>query len=62
MSLDVLNRLLADPKLNLPKHRRSVSEGGSNLKWLKDHIEDKNEISSELRSLLDTPIQNLVKG
>jgi hypothetical protein len=62
MSLVTLNELLADPSLNLPKHRRNVSEGGSNLKWLKDHIEEKNTISPELRVLLDTPIQNLVKG
>lgn len=51
--LEELNKLLST--LNLPAHRKTVNDSGSNLPWLRKHVHKKNEVSPELQTLLDTP-------
>lgn len=61
MLLNRLNDLLSDPLLDLPFHRRKVDKSGQNLVWLNKHIEQRNVISSELKTLLTKSITELTR-
>lgn len=56
-----LNDLLNNKKLNLPDHRREVSSD-THLKWLAQHIKERNpDVPEEIMSLLAMTL-NQLKG
>ncbi len=57
--LERLNVLLKE--LNLPDHRKIVSDSGSNLAWLQKHAGTRNQLSEELQSLLSLSIHDLMQ-
>jgi hypothetical protein len=61
MNLNRLNELLMDPNLDLPYHRRRVDKSGQNLVWLNKHIQQRNAISQELKTLLSKSIFELTR-
>ena len=56
--LERLNTLLL-AEVELPTFRRSVSDSGSNLLWLRKHLVNSPKISSELRGLLRLTLSEL---
>jgi hypothetical protein len=55
--LEMLNKLLADRKLDIPAMHRSVDKHGTNIKWLKKHLATRNQEHESF-----TSIQNLLAG
>jgi len=53
-----LNNLLKS--LDLPTHKKSVPNSGANLGWLKKNACKRNDLSDEMKELLETPIGRLV--
>jgi len=56
--IERLNVLLKP--LDLPKHKKSVANSGSNLEWLRKNAAKRNELPDELSDLLVLPIGRLV--
>lgn len=59
--LSRLNALLKSSGLGLPAHRTTVSPAGSNLPWLRKILRPRQDVSEEIRDLLDLDISNLVR-
>jgi hypothetical protein len=58
--LELLNTLLL-AQVELPTFRRSVSDSGSNLLWLRKHLANNPKIPNGLRSLLSMSLSELKK-
>lgn len=59
-NLQRLNELLANKELDIPEHRRTVHESGSNFDWLKKHAGVRNTLCSELTDLLSMNFSKLI--
>ena len=53
IELEELNKLLKSTNIDLPAHRREISQSGRNYQWLQEHIQDRNPgISTRIKELL----------
>ena len=59
--LEHLNKLLKDPKLNLPTFRQEVTAAFGNLSWLKAKLPKNPHCSEELRTLLSLDPKTLLE-
>ena len=52
--IEELNRLLSDPKINLPDFRKEVTNTGANYSWLQKHVQTRNkDLDPRLLQLLN---------
>ena len=59
--LEKLNKLLKDPKLNLPTFRQEVTPSFGNLSWLKSKLPKNPNCCSELKELLQLNPKSLLE-
>lgn len=60
--LEKLNKLLKDPKLNLPTFRQEVTSSFGNLAWLKSKLPKNPHCSDELKGLLNLDPKTLLEA
>lgn len=60
--LEKLNKLLKDPKLNLPTFRQEVTPSFGNLHWLKAKLPKNPNCCQELKDLLNLDPKTLLEA